>query len=131
MSDKFIMNRLANVGNRFQGSSKRVLCVCSAGLLRSPTAAVVLSQKPFSFNTRAAGLYEEFALVPVDEVLIEWADEIVCMETDHEKILQKMTDKPIRCLKIPDRFFYMDEELVEMIKQRYSDVAQEVEATPS
>ena len=62
MTDPFLMNRLANSSNRYQGEYKRVLCVCSAGLLRSPTAALVLSQEPYNFNTRAAGLDEAFAL---------------------------------------------------------------------
>ena len=44
------MNRLANTQNKYQGKYKKVLCVCSAGLLRSPTAALVLSQEPFNFN---------------------------------------------------------------------------------
>lgn len=78
----FTMNRLDNARNEFQGEYKRVLCVCSAGLLRSPTTAVVLSSEPYNFNTRAAGLVREFALVPVDKVLLFWADEIVCMTAD-------------------------------------------------
>lgn len=45
-------NQLANVGNRFQTKTKKVLCVCSAGLLRSPTLANVLNLK-YGFNTRA------------------------------------------------------------------------------
>lgn len=89
MSD-FIMNRLANSSNIYQGKFKRVLCVCSAGLLRSPTAAFVLSQEPYNYNTRAAGLIKEFALVPVDEVLIRWADEIVCMSNEQAEQLADM-----------------------------------------
>lgn len=77
-----LMNRIANSTNQFQGSYKRVLCVCSAGLLRSPTTALVLSQPPYNYNTRAAGLTKEFALVPVDPVLLHWADEVVCMNSE-------------------------------------------------
>ena len=47
-------NRLSNVNNRFQGNFKRVLYVCSAGLLRSPTLAEILSQAPYNFNTRGS-----------------------------------------------------------------------------
>ena len=75
----YLMNRLANSSNRWQGKYKRVLCICSAGLLRSPTAAFVLSQEPYNYNTRAAGLTKEFALIPVDEVLLNWAQEVVCI----------------------------------------------------
>ncbi len=35
-------NRWGNIDNPYQGSAKKVLCVCSAGMLRSPTAANVL-----------------------------------------------------------------------------------------
>ena len=65
------MNRMSTVHNRYQGDYKRVLCVCSAGLLRSPTAALVLAQDPYNYNTRAVGVTQDFALVPVDRVLLE------------------------------------------------------------
>lgn len=68
-------NRIFNSGNPNQGDYKRMLCVCSAGLLRSPTTAYVLSQAPYNYNTRAAGLVADFALIPVDEVLLRWAEE--------------------------------------------------------
>lgn len=35
-------NQIANADNRFQGTDKRVLCLCSAGLLRSATIADIL-----------------------------------------------------------------------------------------
>ena len=113
-----IMNRLANCHNRFQGPERRVLCVCSAGLLRSPTAAWVLSNPPFLFNTRAAGIDPEFALIPVDQVLLEWADTIVCMTEDQRIDLEQMMEedqKPILCLGIEDSFERMNPELIERI----------------
>ena len=128
MPANFLMNRIANSDNRFQGAYKRVLCVCSAGLLRSPTAAWVLSQEPYNYNTRAAGLTEEFALVPVDKVLLHWADEIVCMSEDQKSDLIDMLfnlqeEKPIISLNIPDMYGYRDPELVELIRTAY-DAAQ-------
>ena len=115
----YLMNRAANSHNSFQGKYKRVLCVCSAGLLRSPTAAFVLSQEPYNYNTRCAGLTPEFALIPVDEVLLEWADEIVCMDKRQEAVLMEETNKPIVCLNIPDNFGYRDSVLMDMIRERY------------
>lgn len=132
-----LYNRLANSGNQFQGKYKRVLAVCSAGLLRSPTTAFVLSQEPYNYNTRAAGLVPDFALIPVDEVLIAWADEIVCMTKGQEEELDKLValhykdqyrdpediklpyQKPVICLNIPDNFGYRDPALMEMIKTNY------------
>lgn len=121
MSDSFLMNRLANSGNIYQGKYKRVLCVCSAGLLRSPTAAFVLSQPPYNFNTRAAGLTKEFALIPVDRVLLHWADEIVCMDNGQAEQLRDMleSEKPIVVLNIEDSYRYRDPELIEAIKTAY------------
>lgn len=120
-------NRIYNADNPYQGKHKRVLCICSAGLLRSPTAAVVLSQEPFNFNTRAAGVEESYALVPVDRVLIQWADEIVCMTQQHKDMLMQsfgdqINNTPIIVLNIPDNFGYRDPKLMEMIKENYENL---------
>jgi predicted protein tyrosine phosphatase len=124
--DEFLMNRKANSHNQWQGEYKRVLCVCSAGLLRSPTTALVLSQEPYNYNTRSAGLTKEFALIPVDEVLLEWAEEIVCMNDKQKIELQRMTGKPVLALNIPDQFEYRNPELIEIIKKNYDKVRGEV-----
>lgn len=114
------MNRMYNCKNPYQGKYKRVLCVCSAGLLRSPTTALVLANEPFNYNTRAAGLDTDHALIAVDDVLLEWADEIVCMTKSQEGELKLKTDKLVVCLNIPDSFAYRDSRLVTLIKNNYS-----------
>jgi predicted protein tyrosine phosphatase len=121
VKDPYLMNRLGNSKNSFQGGYKRVLCVCSAGLLRSPTAAVVLSQAPFNYNTRAAGLEKTYALINVDEVLLHWADEIVCMTDEQKEVLETRTDKPVICLGIRDSYAYRDPELIDLIRSRYEE----------
>lgn len=121
------MNRLANCKNQYQMNYKKVLCVCSAGLLRSPTTALVLSKPPFNYNTRAAGISDEYALIPVDDVLLEWADEIVCMEKSHEVEIRDRLDKagsprkPLICLDLPDDFSYRDHKLMKMIAEKYTE----------
>ena len=112
---------MGNAKNEYQGKHKRVLCVCSAGLLRSPSAAVVLSQPPFNYNTRAAGINPDFALVIVDDYLIHWADEIVCMNAEQAHKLKHDfdCDKTIVNLDIPDEFEYRDPKLMALIKERY------------
>jgi predicted protein tyrosine phosphatase len=124
--DPYMMNRLGNCQNRYQNFKqyKRVVCVCSAGLLRSPTAAYVLSQDPWNFNTRAVGIVPQFALVGLDQVLLEWADEFVCMEPSQAKIImERLNDlslsAPVVCLDIPDNFSYRDPELIRLIQERY------------
>ena len=128
MTDPFLMNRMANANNKYQGSYKRVLCVCSAGLLRSPTAALVLSQEPYNFNTRAAGLEPEFALVPVDRVLLEWADEIVTMTSEQAQGVRALLeeDKPIVVLGIDDNFRYRDPDLIRLIRESYDKHTKEL-----
>lgn len=117
------MNRLANCHNKYQGTAKKVLCVCSAGLLRSPTTAFVLAQE-YGFNTRAAGYSEEYALIVVDDVLLEWADEIVVMDSLMEqhiemKLMLQGLKKPVINLDIDDQYPYMDPKLVNEIKAKY------------
>jgi len=115
-------NAMWTAKNPYQTPAKRVLCVCSAGLLRSPTAALVLSNPPFNFNTRAAGIEDSYALIPVTETLLYWADHIVCMTQQHNlMILDKLEkfnllDKPITVLHIKDDYGYRDPALVRMIK---------------
>jgi len=125
-------NRLANTKNQFQGEAKKVLCVCSAGLLRSPTTANVLHRE-FGYNTRAAGVSEEYGLIIVDQALLHWADEIVTMEADHFTRIQDMLDafdlrkKDLFCLQVPDAYDYMNPKLQEIILNRYKEVVEDGE----
>jgi len=117
-------NRLGNAKNMYQTGVKKVLCICSAGLLRSPTMAVVLSQPPYNYNTRAAGVSIEYALIPVDDVLIHWADEIVCVEERIKDALVADFDvdnTSIKVLNIPDNYEYRNPELIELIKEQYDN----------
>ena len=112
--------------NSYQGDYKRVLTVCSANMLRSPTMAVVLSMPPYDYNTRSAGT-SSFALIPVTEDLLMWADEIVCADTEHaliirDKLMEYQLDKPIVNLRIPDNYEYRNPELILMIRQRYDEI---------
>lgn len=111
-------NRIWNVANPYQGNAKKALCVCSAGLLRSPTAANVLHRE-LGYNTRACGSSTDHALVPLDGVLCAWADEIICMNPENAKdIPEEFADKVV-VLDIPDNYAYMDEELQQLILSKY------------
>lgn len=113
-------NRLWNCKNPHQGDSKKVLCVCSAGLLRSPTAAKVL-WKEYGYNTRACGLDVGHALIPIDEVLVRWADEIICMSQVQQSLIISQFDPqvPVINLRIQDSFAYMDSRLIKEILDSY------------
>ena len=113
--------------NEWQGDVKRVLCLCSANMLRSPTMQVVLSSDPFNYNTRGAGT-QEYALIRLSADLLGWADEIVCADSEHFNRVhelvdrfQYLRDKPIVNLRIPDIYGYRDPQLVQLIGDRYQE----------
>lgn len=130
-------NRENVIINKYQGSFKKVLCICSAGCLRSPTAAVVLANDAFGFNTRAVGIDIHHAIIPIDEGLVHWADEFVVMEEHQVSQLREfikqvapdtweliLEHKRIVNLEIPDMFQYRDPKLVSMIKKSYVEKEQ-------
>jgi predicted protein tyrosine phosphatase len=117
-----MFNRIVNCKNRYQGSAKRVLCVCSAGLLRSPTLAWVLSNPPYNYNTRAVGVNEDFALIPMDDVHINWADAIFFVE-DHiyqqaKRKFDGLDSLEIVTLNIPDMYEFKHPKLIELIHKQ-------------
>ena len=108
-------NALWNCKNPYQGRDKRVLCVCSAGLLRSPTIAKVLVMN--GYNTRSCGC-RDYALIQIDNVLIEWADIIVFANKKHKDIIdqtQYLNGKKIYILDIPNNYDYDEPDLVKII----------------
>lgn len=116
------VSRLENVHNPLQTDAKKVLCVCSAGMLRSDTAAKLIWKK-YGYNTRSCGI-ADYCLIPFDEVLATWADEIVVADTEHVKTVKDMLkelglDTPIQCLRLPDNYPWMAERLQEMILKSY------------
>lgn len=68
-----IFNLSAPYNNPYQGKKPKLLFVCSAGLLRSPTGAFVAQQ--LGFNSRSCGS-SNYALIPLNANLIMWADHI-------------------------------------------------------
>jgi len=100
---------------------KKVLFICSANKLRSPTAEHVFADVP-DVETDSAGLNLSADLVLSPEQL-DWADVIFVMERAHRNKLSKkykkhLTNQRIICLNIPDDFDYMDPTLVHILKER-------------
>lgn len=125
------MNRMANVKNPFQGDAKKVLCVCSAGLLRSPTAAYILN-RAHGYNTRAVGHAEEYALILIDDAMLYWADEVVCVHMDVLLELDYMFEGSkiwkavdVVTLSIPDKYEYGDKLLEELILEQYKEAQED------
>ncbi len=98
-----------------------VLFVCSRNKLRSPTAEQVFIDYP-GVEVASAGLNHD-AATPVDAELVQWADVIFVMEKAHRRRLQtrfrnQLKSARVVCLEIPDRFQYMDPELVKILTER-------------
>lgn len=75
-----IFDLSAPYDNEYQGQARRVVFCCTAGLLRSPTAAH-LAATHYGMNTRSVGVHEQ-ALQRLSVNLIEWAYQIVFVNRD-------------------------------------------------
>ncbi|MBT9546486.1 MAG: protein tyrosine phosphatase [Candidatus Sericytochromatia bacterium] len=96
-----------------------LLFVCSKNKWRSPTAEKIYQNRPF-VQVKSAGTSKQ-AKRKLSNSDIQWADIIFVMESKHkERILSEfrnlIRNKTIYILKIPDKFGYMDQTLIEKIK---------------
>lgn len=122
MFQKANRNQSGVARNHFQGRDMRVLFVCSAGCLRSPTGANVGYEK-FGWNTRSCGSTLSFAIIPITETLIIWADRIVFVNRDNlEEVKSYASDalkgKEIQVLDIVDSYGYNDVVLKQAIEHQ-------------
>lgn len=122
--NEIIFSRHSPWDNPYQGADKKVLFVCSAGILRSATAARIYAKK---YNTRCAGS-ESFALIPVTADLLLWANEVVFVnEENHMSVsskfdLDSFTKLKVKVLNIPDQYEHMHPELIKAFKKQYEPV---------
>lgn len=125
LSDKIRQCRDGVVNNPYQGTQKRVLFVCSMGLLRSATGAALYANK---YNTRSAGSWIEEALVPVSVNLLAWAQEVVFVnKRNYRETLGLFGNEccahaNVIVLDIPDRYERMHPELVKAFEEQYESV---------
>jgi predicted protein tyrosine phosphatase len=103
------------------GLNMKLLFVCSRNRLRSPTAEAVFSAHR-GVEATSAGTSSDADTV-VSPELIEWADIIFPMEPIHRrKLLEKfgplLKTKRVIVLGIPDRYKYMDSELITVLKKK-------------
>ena len=119
---KEIFETTAPYSNACQGSYHRALFVCSAGMLRSATAAFVGNS--LGMNTRACGS-ESYALIPLTANLILWADTIYFVnEYNYYGALQQFMEYPTLDAEIrrkavvwdiEDIYDYRDPKLVQIL----------------
>jgi len=123
---QMIFNSKSPYDNPYQGKDKKVLFVCSAGILRSATAARIYAKK---YNTRAAGS-ASYALIPVSHELLLWADEVVFVNRENflaTKInydLDEIKNRGtiITVLDIPDDYEHMDPDLIKHFEKQYEEL---------
>jgi predicted protein tyrosine phosphatase len=101
----------------------KVLFICGANKLRSPTAEHVFSVRE-GIEVSSAGLRND-ATNPVTPELLEWAETIFVMEQSHRRKLsdrfqRHLGGKRIICLEIPDEYDYMEPRLVEILEKKVS-----------
>lgn len=125
LSDKIKESRFGAVHNPYQGDDKKVLFVCSMGILRSATGARIYGHK---YNTRSAGTYVDEALIPLTQTLLDWANEVVFVNPENYagaiKLGLRLPDN-IKVLKIPDQYPHMDDAIIQAYDEQYEHVPRE------
>jgi len=101
-----------------QANRLKVLFVCGRNRWRSPTAWQVYKNDP-RIEVRSAGVSEK-SPHQISNADVNWADLILVMENEHKSRIQGLFTgrrlPEIRSLEIPDKYEYMDEELIELIR---------------
>jgi predicted protein tyrosine phosphatase len=121
LSEQIRQCKAGAANNPYQGNDKKVLFVCSMGILRSATAARLYAKK---YNTRSAGTYGD-ALVPLTPMLIAWANEIVFVNKSNYATAvmefgeEVFKETPTKVLNIPDTFEHMHPRLIQAFKEQY------------
>lgn len=123
LSDEIRKARYGAVNNPYQGDDKKVLFVCSMGILRSATGARIYGHK---YNTRSAGTYDE-ALIQINPQLLLWANEIVFVNKENfnqaNKVYNEIMDKKdVKVLDIPDVYPHMDPNIIKAYSEQYEPI---------
>jgi predicted protein tyrosine phosphatase len=100
---------------------KKLLFICGKNRWRSPTAEAIFSEYE-GLEVESAGLDRD-AEIPLSGEAIQNAEILFIMEqSQRPKLSQKfgvwLKGKRLICLDIPDRYRYMEPELVELLKRK-------------
>ena len=66
----------------------RFLFVCTANVMRSPTAAHVAMLR--GLIARSCGIDEKFCVTPLTRDLLDWAHTVVCMRARHADAVKRL-----------------------------------------
>jgi predicted protein tyrosine phosphatase len=99
---------------------RHVLFICSRNQWRSPTAEKIFAAWQ-DLEVMSAGL-DPSAVEPVTPEHLRWAEVIFVMERKHRTKLSRkfrsdLKNQKIVVLGIPDKYRYMDSELVELLER--------------
>jgi predicted protein tyrosine phosphatase len=99
----------------------KVLFICGKNRRRSPSAEEIFVGMD-GVEVSSAGVGAE-AVCRVSADLLEWADKVFVMEQSQKRYLnahfaRSLKDKKIVCLNIPDRYGYMQPELVAVLRAK-------------
>lgn len=98
-----------------------ILFVCSRNQWRSPTAEAIFAERE-DIEVRSAGFNKDSeSVLAIDD--IEWADTILVMERAHLKRIRSLFGDALEgcklaSLDIPDRYQFMDPDLIDLLEQR-------------
>jgi predicted protein tyrosine phosphatase len=99
----------------------RTLFICHHNRKRSATAERVFGKDP-ALDVRSAGTSSE-ALVQVNQRMLEWAEVVFVMDDEQWRELERMFPGHASvgqaiCLDIPDKYHFLDPELVTLLQDR-------------
>jgi predicted protein tyrosine phosphatase len=103
----------------------KILFVCTVNRMRSATAHAIFKDDP-RFEVKSAGT-DKSANVVISADLLGWADSIIVMEKHHRNFIRRefpeiYKDKKIVCLYIEDNYDYMQQDLIDVLKEKVEDV---------
>lgn len=114
-----------------EGTAERWLFVDNEGVIRSATAQTLANK--VGINARAVGADYTQALIPISLQLANWAQQIVFLDqASYDKAAEmfqgyeyawlSVTGKNV-VLDITDTYFYMDPQLVNILKEKLPELA--------
>jgi len=111
------------------------LFVCSANLIRSPTAEYVARKRGLLADSAGThhprGFSEGLVCMPLHVALIDWATIIVCMEQEHMKAVRRYSGAKhavLKCWDIEDVYAKAyDPQLITLCERRLDQTLKELE----
>lgn len=104
----------------------KILFICSANKQRSKTAEDYFSERYPQFEFESAGtnivLCRKLGTNELTDDLLMWADKIYAMESKHSREVANLFGKEfhhkIEVMNIPDRYKYMQKELISLLSEK-------------